>query len=104
MQLTAERSTLFEDENYLLELETIGDFNFIHCQVVEYNKSRYYEMLGIWELMLKYLKEEEVDIVYTICELDNLKLKKFMTKFGFSKLGTIVDKEIWCSLTAPLEE
>lgn len=104
MQLTAERRTLFEDENYLIELETVQDFHFIHCQVVEYNKSRYYEMLSIWELLLRYMNEEEINIIYSICKLDNLKLKKFMTKFGFSKIGTILDNEIWCTLTAPLEE
>ena len=87
--------SIYKDDDVELFLETHPHWKLlIHCHVHKWNKTKYYEFLGIWEALMEALKGKGYEHIHAAILTDDNRLQKFASMFGFEDTGVVLhDRE-----------
>jgi hypothetical protein len=89
MVMNSLKQTAYEDENYRLEVELVGDIAVLHCSVITWKPSVLRNMYFVFAMLQKTLKEKGYVKMSTISPNP-----KFAKLFGGETVNTLVHNDI----------
>lgn len=97
--------TIYKDDNAELFLEKSEIGVFIHCYVYKWSKESFRQFQEIWDSVLDSLLLEGYKEVKAAIEIEDIKLFRFASFFGFLPTGTFISdtkgaiREVYTCLT-----